>query len=114
VLHKTSRMAGYHLVADDGEVGHVDDFLVDEGTWTVRYLVVDTSNWIGGRSVLISVALVSDVDSSSRKIRVRLTRAQLKDSPSIDEADIDSGHGVRAPGAEGADPDAAGMVVGDD
>ena len=88
MLHKTSRMAGYHLVADDGEVGHVDDFLVDEG-WTVRYLVVDTSNWIGGRSVLISVALVSGVDSSSRKMRVRLTRAQLKDSPSIDKADID-------------------------
>ena len=88
MLHKTSRMAGYHLVADDGEVGHVDDFLVDEG-WTVRYLVVDTSNWIGGRSVLISAALVSDVDSSSRKIRVQLTRAQLKASPSIDEAEID-------------------------
>ena len=89
MLHKTSRMAGYHLIADDGEVGHVDDFLVDEGTWAVRYLVVDTSNWIGGRSVLISVALVSGVDSSSRTIRVRLTRAQLKDSPSIDKADID-------------------------
>ena len=39
----------------DGEIGHVSDFLVDEGTWTVRYLVIDTSNWIGGRSVLISV-----------------------------------------------------------
>jgi hypothetical protein len=89
LLHKTSRMIGYHLVADDGEVGHVDDFLVEEGTWTVRYLVVDTSNWIGGRSVLISAAVVSGVDSSSRKIRVRLTRVQLENSPSVDEADID-------------------------
>jgi hypothetical protein len=82
-------MRGFHIVATDGGIGHVDDFLVDEATWAVRYLVVDTSNWIGGRSVLISAALVSDVDSSSRKIRVRLTRAQLKDSPSIDEAEID-------------------------
>lgn len=76
-------------MADDGEVGHVDDFLVDESTWGVRYLVVDTSNWIGGRSVLISVAVVTSIDSSSRKIRVQLTRDQVERSPSIDVADID-------------------------
>jgi PRC-barrel domain len=89
LLHKTSRMSGYHLMADDGEVGHVDDFLVDETTWGVRYLVVDTSNWIGGRSVLISAGVVTSVDSSSRKIRVHLTRDQVEHSPSIDVADID-------------------------
>jgi sporulation protein YlmC with PRC-barrel domain len=89
LLHKTSRMVGYHLMTDDGEVGHVDDFLLDEATWVVRYLVVDTSNWIGGRSVLVSASVVTSIDSSSRRIRVRLTREQIKDSPSIDVADID-------------------------
>jgi hypothetical protein len=82
-------MAGYHIVAEDGGIGHVDDFLVDEATWTVRYLVVDTSNWIGGRSVLVSAALVTAIDSAARKIRVRLTRSQVERSPSIDTADID-------------------------
>jgi hypothetical protein len=89
LLHKTSRMAGYHIAALDGAVGHVDDFLVDEATWTVRYLVVDTSNWIGGRSVLISAALITGVDSTARKINVQLTRDQVEQSPSIDVADID-------------------------
>jgi len=42
MLHKTSKMAGFHLHARDGEIGHVDDFLVDEKSWQVRYLVVDT------------------------------------------------------------------------
>ena len=88
MLHKTSRMLGCHLMADDGEVGHVDDFLVEEGTWAIRYLVVDTSNWIGGKTVLISAAAVSGVDASSRTVRARLTRAQVKASPSIDAADI--------------------------
>jgi hypothetical protein len=82
-------MAGYHIAASDGEIGHVDDFLVDEATWAVRYLVVDTSNWIGGRSVLISAAVVATVDSAARKIHVRLTRDQIERSPSIDTADID-------------------------
>jgi PRC-barrel domain len=89
LLHKTSRMAGYHILALDGEIGHVDDFLVDEGTWTVRYLVIDTSNWIGGRSVLISAGAITAIDSASRKIRVQLTRNQVEHSPSIDVADID-------------------------
>jgi PRC-barrel domain len=89
LLHKTSRMLGCHLVADDGEVGHVDDLLVEEGTWAVRYLVIDTSNWIGGKTVLISVGVISGMDSSSRTIRAQLTRAQVKASPSIDVADVD-------------------------
>lgn len=89
MLHKTSRMARYHIVALDGEIGHVDDFLVDEGTWTVRYLVIDTSNWIGGRSVLIAAGVVTAIDSTARKIRVQLTRDQIEHGPSIDVADID-------------------------
>ena len=52
MLHKTSRLKGFHLHATDGEIGHVDDFLVDPA-WKVAYLVVDTSNWIGGKSVLV-------------------------------------------------------------
>ena len=47
MFHKTKYMLGFHVEATDGGIGHVDDFLVDQ-TWNVRYLVVDTSNWIGG------------------------------------------------------------------
>ena len=42
-------MRGCHIEATDGTIGHVDNFLIDEFSWAVRYLVVDTSNWIGGR-----------------------------------------------------------------
>jgi hypothetical protein len=88
MLHKTSKLAGVHIVATDGEVGHVDDFLVDE-SWTVRYLVVDTSNWIGGKSVLISPSAIEKVNSPDREIRVKLTRDQIKHSPSVDTVDIE-------------------------
>ena len=49
-LHKTNELRGYHILATDGEIGHVNDFLIDDGGRTVQYLVVDTSNWIGGKS----------------------------------------------------------------
>ena len=89
MLHKTSHMRGFHIVATDGGIGHVDDFLVDEATWEVRYLVVDTSNWIGGKSVLISATVIDAVNSPSKEIRVMLTRDQVEQSPSIDTAEIE-------------------------
>ena len=44
---------GYHIHASDGEIGHVDDLLFDERSWLIRFIEVDTSNWIGGTSVLV-------------------------------------------------------------
>jgi hypothetical protein len=88
MLHKTTYMRGFHLVAADGPIGHVDDFLVDE-KWTIRYLVVDTSNWIGGRSVLISTAKIASVDSPGREVRVNLSRDDIRNSPSVEAADIE-------------------------
>ena len=66
MLHKTSYLKGFHLHATDGEIGHVDDFLVDAG-WKVRYLVVDTSNWIGGKSVLIAPIAIETVDVEAQE-----------------------------------------------
>ena len=54
MLHRLSRINGFHVHGTDGPIGHVDDFIVDEATWQIRYLVVDTSNWMGGKWVAIS------------------------------------------------------------
>ena len=89
MLHKTSEMRGYHIVATDGDIGHADDFLVDEGGWSLRYLVVDTSNWIGGRSVLIAASAIARVDSPAKKIHVTLTRDAIRRGPSLESAEID-------------------------
>jgi hypothetical protein len=88
MLHKTSRLKGFHLKGTDGEIGHVDDFLVDPG-WKVCYLIIDTSNWIGGKSVLIAPSAIERVDAEAQEIHVRLTRKQIEQSPPVDSADIE-------------------------
>lgn len=88
MLHKASYMKGFHLLARDGQIGHVDDVLIDED-WSVRYLVVDTSNWIGGKWVLVSPGTVSDVDSPNKRIHVALSRAEIERSPGVDQAHIE-------------------------
>jgi PRC-barrel domain len=88
MLHKTSKVSGYHIHATDGVIGHVDDFLFDEG-WRVAYLVVDTSNWLGGKSVIVSTDLVTSVDSPAKQIHVRVTRKEIEHGPSVETADIE-------------------------
>jgi hypothetical protein len=88
MLHKLSKLKGFHIQAADDEAGHVDDFLVDEDL-TLRHLVVDTSNWLGGQSVLLSPASIEKVDSPNQEIRVKLTREEIARSPSLDTADIE-------------------------
>jgi hypothetical protein len=89
-----SHYIGYHLQAVDGGIGHVDDFLFDE-QWSVRYLVLDTSNFIGGKSVVISPAALHDIDRSNQKLHVTLTRDEVKHSPSFDSIDVAPGEDVR-------------------
>jgi len=88
MLHKFSAVRGFHIHAIDGDIGHVDDLLVDEATWGLRYLVVDTSNWIGGKHVLVSPQVVNEVDAEKSKISVALTKEQIKQSATIDSVDI--------------------------
>jgi uncharacterized protein YrrD len=53
-LHAATAVMGYAMQAEDGEIGHVKDVLVDDKAWTIRYLVIDTKNWWAGKKVLVS------------------------------------------------------------
>ena len=88
MMHKTSRVLGFHILATDGEIGHVDDFLLDEHLAT-KYLVVDTSNWFGGKSILVSPSAIQKIDSPEQRIYVGLTRDQIEHSPSVESANIE-------------------------
>jgi uncharacterized protein YrrD len=79
---------GYHIHATDGEIGHVDDLLVDEQSWLIRFIEVDTSNWIGGTSVLVPRTALGLVNWPDRTLSVRLLREQVQHSPRADEAHL--------------------------
>jgi len=81
-------MRGFHVHATDGGIGHVTEFLVDEN-WSVRYVVIDTSNWIGGKNVIVPTSAVEKVNSPDKKLMLRLTRAEVQGSPLVDTADIE-------------------------
>lgn len=80
-LRSCNAVVGYHLHASDGEIGHVHGFLVDEETWAIRYLVVDTSNWWIGHKVLIAPPWISGVSWADGTVSVDLTREAIRNAP---------------------------------
>lgn len=83
-LFSVHDFSGSHLHALDGEIGHVENFIVDDRSWTIRYLIADTSNWIGGRTVLIAPSQVRDVDWALHRLDLKLTRDDVRHSPVYD------------------------------
>ena len=86
-LDSVKSTSGYHIRARNGEIGHVDDFLIGQDSWRIRYLLVDTSNWIGGRSVIVSSDAVERVDKEDNQIYVAADRDAIKNAPELESID---------------------------
>jgi hypothetical protein len=80
-LRSTYEVTGYHLLALDGEIGHVDDFIIEDETWAIRYLVVATKNWWPGKKVLIPPKWIESVSWDAREVVIGLTRETIKAAP---------------------------------
>jgi hypothetical protein len=85
-LRSGKAVIGYHIEASDGDIGHVQGLLLDEDTWAVRYLIVDTSNWWLGHQVLIAPRWIRNVSWPDNTVAVDLTRQAIKDAPPYDSA----------------------------
>jgi hypothetical protein len=80
-LRSTQAITGYYIQATDGDIGHVDDFLVEDRTWMIRYVEVETRNWWPGKHVLVSPDWITRVDWHDSKVHVDLTRDAIKNGP---------------------------------
>jgi hypothetical protein len=83
MLRNAKTIYGNRLGASDGEFGHVKDFYFDDHDWMIRYLVVDTGNWLPGRQVLIPPQAVLSMPASGGVLQVKLSRARIEKSPPI-------------------------------
>jgi sporulation protein YlmC with PRC-barrel domain len=86
MLKNIDSILGFSIMAVDGELGKVRDFYFDDGSWTIRYMVVQTGSWLLGRKVLISFASVKKINCELSDVQVDLTCEQVRNSPDIDTA----------------------------
>jgi sporulation protein YlmC with PRC-barrel domain len=84
-LRSFKEIKGYQIHAKDGEIGHVDDFILDDETWALRHVVVDTANWMpGGKKVLLSLDWADGVSWSDRSLSMDLSKELIKNGPEFD------------------------------
>ena len=84
-LRSTKDVDGHTIQALDGEVGHVEDFVIDDESWTIRYLIVGTRNWWSGKKVLISTRSVDRLSYEDSSVYLRLKRETIQKSPEYSE-----------------------------
>jgi hypothetical protein len=85
-LRSRAAVTGYSIEAADGEIGHLDGFLVDDEAWAIRYIEVATRNWWPGKKVLVSPEWIERVSWEEFKIYVGLSRETIKDGPEYVES----------------------------
>jgi hypothetical protein len=83
-LRSVEAVTGYHIHASDGEIGHVQDFLVEDADWSIHYFIVDTKNWCLGKKILVSSRSAGEIDWTNRLVSLDVDRQRIKDSPAYD------------------------------
>ena len=87
-LRSTDDVSGRHIEATDGGIGHVEDFIIDDQTWAIRYLVIDTRNWWPGKRVLLAPQWIEDISWGESKVFVNLSRDNIRQSPEYTEISL--------------------------
>jgi sporulation protein YlmC with PRC-barrel domain len=85
-LRSCKETMNYHIEASNGGIGHVRGLLIEENTWAIRYMIVDTSNWWLGHQVLIAPQWIQDVRWPDNTVTVNMTQQAVKDAPPYDAA----------------------------
>ena len=80
-LRSADEVTGYDIRALDGEIGHVDDFIVDHEAWVIRYMIINTRDWLPGRDVLIALASIGEINWERAEVQVNLNKQDIKESP---------------------------------
>jgi uncharacterized protein YrrD len=89
-LRSAWEVRNYRVLARDGEIGHVEDFLYEDQTGRMKWVVVDTRNWLPGKQVLISPDWITEVKWAESRVVVRVDREAVRNSPAFDPAvDVD-------------------------
>lgn len=83
-LRSVGEVIGYDIGAKDGPVGHVENLVVDDQSWTIRYIIVDTRNWLPGKKVLVSPEWISSISWPESRVQVDLSRDAIKSCPEYD------------------------------
>lgn len=83
-LRSTYEVIHSHVLATDGDVGHIDDLLVDDADWGIRHVVLETSSGWAGRKVLVDPARIVAVNRSTKTTSIDVSRDSIDGAAPFD------------------------------
>ena len=83
-LRSVNEVCGYSIQVRDGHIGQVEDFVIDDTTWKIHYMIVDTGNWLPGKKVLVSPEWIKSVSWPDQTVDLDMTQEEVKHSPEFD------------------------------
>lgn len=86
-LRSANEVTGYYIHARDGDIGHVEDILIDSARWSVQEFIIDTKNWWPGKQVLIQPRWIEAISWEQRLVHLSRTRHDVKSAPEYDLPD---------------------------
>ena len=87
-LRSSSEVIGYEIRANDGAIGHVEDLIIDDQDWIVRYVQVDTKNWLPGKRTLLQIMRIDHISWTERSVAVMLQRHAIESAPAYDPSQL--------------------------
>jgi len=84
MLHLLMDLVDASAMATDGDLGRVRNFLFDDRSWAIRYLIIDVGSWLKRRDVVISLEAMDKLDWGDQTFHLRLTKEQVRNSPDVD------------------------------
>ncbi|PKL92093.1 MAG: photosystem reaction center subunit H [Candidatus Goldiibacteriota bacterium HGW-Goldbacteria-1] len=80
-LRGTKYVTGYNVHAEEGQMGKVEDFIIDDEVWAIRYLVISLGKWFADKKVLVSPHWIESVSFEELKVHLNLKMNDVKESP---------------------------------
>src|SRR5690242_16674729 len=84
MLRSLYALLDYHIAATDGVQGIVHDFLFDDESWIIHYLVAETAGPVGKGKVLILPFAIGKPDWEAKRLAVNLSSEQIRTSPPLE------------------------------
>jgi uncharacterized protein YrrD len=83
-LRSIKEVINYRIYVKDGEIGHVEDFILNDESWVILYFIVDTRNWLPGKQVMLATSWIYDIDWGHSTVSIDLTKDAVRNSPRYD------------------------------
>jgi sporulation protein YlmC with PRC-barrel domain len=91
-LQSTQAINGYHIQTNEGAIGHVTDFIMDDKSWEIRHLVVETGHWFSGKEIAVSPKQIDRISYEESKVFVKITKEAILETPEYHVSPLDAAY----------------------